>query len=1304
MDRAVLDDVVRALRLQDILIVSEAGAGKTAALHEVAERLVRDRERVVILDATDRRLTDPRTCFGLGRPLEEVLARWSSVDELPGFLVIDGLDAMRASPAFDEMLRLISEVRGGMSRWRVLAATRDYDLESAVQLRALFPVVDPTSLPAASTDPRFKGVAHLALRGFTDGELASLCDRSESLRGALASASTDLRVLLRNPFNLSVVAQLAWAGDVDLSLIHDRVGLLDRWWEWRAIGISLSARVEKQSLLRALCADMLRLQELCCSEAALIDVAVVDALCSDGVLTKIGRYGESVAFAHAIIFDYAVFRLFLQTPSIAEFLEEDRSRSLFALPSIRMRLADLWERDRSRFHRELRELFVGEHRRTVLMGAARLVAERSRSLADVLPLFDYADAAARKALSYLVRILIHLHRAGLPVTGDGAGPWAALTLRIARDGPAFHHDGLLIIHDSLPMTGATSQERVEFAHAARLFMEQYLRDEEAPGQRAALVIQNFLKTYDVAPATARPQLERLLDIKRIERFGRYELSPVAYSLSALNDGNALLAIYEAYFGDVAVADGPVDVGNRSVVFSIVRDAKRSVSSARHALGERYASFLADHPREAVRALLAALRSDRLTGRRTRTVTVRVGSDKVRLRSDASNISDHPLRRHEPWYVMSSSLEANLRASLDGGDESLFRTLYEMLAVDEHRMYLWRIIIRNAGATKGTARMVAPFLANQDVLRALELGEPIADFFRMGYAHLEPEERLAIERELLGVLGSTPAKHMEGVRRRVALFVLEMPAAAIVTGELQEVRDTAVAERQQAADDDWEDPLSGWSEPIVSASIPQLSEFIKGGTESEDLARAIDAAVPLIRLRSPEDFTGESAWRAIEALERASNGRSSDARIGALDVICGLIYCGLERAVFEAPLDPHLTDLVLEGVGLLDTRDDEDIEVDEDEADNGTLTAGSPWRFSDGTLALGIILGQSCDARAVAALRSLLGAHHANVRDQAITAVSRVASAHPQLAAEFAERGAGDRSLGVMFTSLRLAWRLRVLEPSLATRLICAGFDRLFQKPMNEAGELVRWVISALLESAQLDQGALERVEGMIREPWRNARLSETLVGILGRQLESTFPIEQRTRAQEMLLSLVQGYAAQLELMLARYGGDLETYPAEDRNATTAYIGCLIEAAERLYYSSGTMVREYPSGFSDAGVIGTEQFEILKPLLLILASVKVPRIAYYVLKILLGAIRNQPAAALSLAAIAVRSGGAELARDHLAQDDVRAFALSYIRENRGLLSSDPTALSTLMDIVDAFVDAGWPEWIDVILELDLVYRE
>lgn len=125
--------------------------------------------------------------------------------------------------------------------------------------------------------------------------------------------------------------------------------------------------------------------------------------------------------------------------------------------------------------------------------------------------------------------------------------------------------------------------------------------------------------------------------------------------------------------------------------------------------------------------------------------------------------------------------------------------------------------------------------------------------------------------------------------------------------------------------------------------------------------------------------------------------------------------------------------------------------------------------------------------------------------------------------------------------------------------------------------------------------------------------------------------------------------------------------------------------------------------AEGASIGSENFALLQPILEKLASVPYGGTAYHVIKTLLGVVQTHPTEALNIAALAVRSAGSSLAADHLAEDDVREFVLHYIRGYRGLLSMELSALSQIMDIVDLFVDAGWPQWIEVFFELDRIYR-
>jgi len=235
--------------------------------------------------------------------------------------------------------------------------------------------------------------------------------------------------------------------------------------------------------------------------------------------------------------------------------------------------------------------------------------------------------------------------------------------------------------------------------------------------------------------------------------------------------------------------------------------------------------------------------------------------------------------------------------------------------------------------------------------------------------------------------------------------------------------------------------------------------------------------------------------------------------------------------------------------------------------------------------------------------------------------------------------------------------------------------------------------------------ATDRMRRLAEEPWTSPHSAVILVGLLAESLRPSAAIEVRLYRHGLLLDIVRRSVDRLSRTLASSGDRLDRYEESDRISVEACLRILRNASERLYFCSGTIDRAAPDGLgSNSGNIDAEEFALLSPLLESLATIPFAASTYNVIKTLLGAIDAYPTQALSIAVAAIQRAGDSIAMDHLAEDDVRMFVLRYIREHRGLLATNPSALSGIMDIVDLFVDAGWPQWIDVFYELDRVYRE
>lgn len=443
--RAIVEDVIPAVRHGDLIITGEAGAGKSDVLIQTAQALIDAGARVVYLDAADPRMADPSRALNLQERLEFVLDRWGDPADI-GYLFIDGFDSTRIGPSLDVLVRIIRRIQTTERAWHIVIASREYDLVHAGLLAEIFAFDSTQPVAAERRDQRFARYAHIVVPRLTQRELEEATEVSGSLRAMVTAASPRVRELLENPFNLSVAASIATAGAaVDLSGVRTQIDLLDLWWDRRVLP-GEDARA-KQRIVRDIAHEMLRSRKLRISEALLPDGSAANELLSSSVLALVGPRRRDLAFTHAIVFDYAVDRMLLADEgAMARLLDQDRDAFLFVLPAISMRFDELWAEARDLFYRELRGLFDNEQqRRTLLMIAARIPFERFRTVDDLMPLIDSDDPRSLTVIKFIIRRLLYARKRGMVIAGPDAAPWSALALELARRFSRYEHDALLLL-------------------------------------------------------------------------------------------------------------------------------------------------------------------------------------------------------------------------------------------------------------------------------------------------------------------------------------------------------------------------------------------------------------------------------------------------------------------------------------------------------------------------------------------------------------------------------------------------------------------------------------------------------------------------------------------------------------------------------------------------------------------------------------------------------------------------------------------------------------------------------------------
>jgi len=334
-----------------MLLVGPPGNGKSGLLAEFIYELLDDGVDLVALRAEDlaaRTADELRRELGLEHPLSEVLAGWPGG---PGLLIIDGLDAARGADASHTLITLIEDQVATGSRWRVLASVRSFDLRYNKRLRAVM----PTGRAAGPNDPEFADVNHLAVPALSDGELARLETAAPQLHALVERASPELRALVCNSYNLSLLAELTSLLPAErLTGIVTQLELLRLYWNTVA-ATPADERTARERTARALCtAAGERLALQVSRDDVLVgtgdDDTGVLALLRAGVLVEhlpLSAFGPPrLAFAHNILFDYAFGRLALaqESAELSEQLREAPDLLFVARPSLVLRLEELWTR------------------------------------------------------------------------------------------------------------------------------------------------------------------------------------------------------------------------------------------------------------------------------------------------------------------------------------------------------------------------------------------------------------------------------------------------------------------------------------------------------------------------------------------------------------------------------------------------------------------------------------------------------------------------------------------------------------------------------------------------------------------------------------------------------------------------------------------------------------------------------------------------------------------------------------------------------------------------------------------------
>jgi hypothetical protein len=1341
--RPYIPKIRKAIQDSHLLVVGEPGAGKSGVLHDLVALLLEKKEDVVFFAADRISSSNLSEETGISETIPKILQNWPGVR--PGYLVIDALDGARNEQTAQYIETLIEKVISGIPRWHVIAAVRKFDLRHNLELRALF-CGEPID---ENMDPEFASIKHINIKDFNEHELDQIRSQSEILMSLLETKNHPLAQLLNKPFNLRLIGELIGEGiSADkFTPIRTQVELLSKYWLYRVVRNDgfVDAR---ELVLRRVAEEMLRERSLRVERSLIVQEVNVSQylkeLLSSHVLVEwqpspmslADRY--VIAFSHNMLFDYAISVLIFSgnCQRLVNKLEEDHELVLAVRPSIVYYFHDLWSKDpnHDRFWEAIAELMKDNEVPLIgkLIGPSVAV-----DLATKLTDFDFVFAKLEdknqsyEELAYrIIRDITGAVITFLPES-DTADPeililWGQFIERISRSMNlriAYSIRAILIKLTKQPKL-LTAKQKIDLGKAARRLLE-YAWSSTGSAYEEVLVthaLQAVCRTYESSLYESKKLIQKSLEPSHLQRYGFLEMPRITDEIELLiaNDPELVEEIYIKVFSYKESSEEKTSMGGR--ILNLQSTKRQDFQMAQWRLGEAFQFFIKSFPIEAIRSLLTLIPSyiaEKHEVKNKHEFSFMLGGIEARTTTDLSAIWDSRSDHHGDDQIRLLNIFSSFLCAISAVPESdlLLEKIITLIAINNHTAVIWKRLLEvAAGSPYRFGKLIRSMAWAKPILEGIDTTNAAGNFVREIYDYLETSEKIKVEETILsipkGVSDDLFLKHAMHDRNRLLGVIADKK---LITAEARKVAEELLTTKSVPPNTPPFSIESSWSKPYsdedylkeqgVSLNSDEdkrviglqkdLKEFVsKHSKEIPSLSEANDILPKLLELEM-EDL------RVIESI---------DNRIR--DLTWGYIAQTCERIANIVPLDnesqlgKNVRRLLMIGADYPTKA----ITPEQNDQFSKFPSWGSPAARIDS--ASGLIL------------------------------LARSPNFYNPVLSGYIERLARDEDPAVRF---QIAARLNVLikvDPVLtwrnlkyfATEEKNNGVIKGIFHPLNrlaggfpdEVAELCKSIFAKTIEADNdadsISNSCISIFLGLYL--WRDQKVAEHEINDL---LENqTMHPKSKVHIVSQLRDVISEYKS--DAVRIRAVGVLETIvqsnlehflkiqeclnqtnstTEEDTNNLKDIISLADVAASTIYFSSGTFA-EKESKNAKGKILSIEEkrifFTELSPIILSLSKITYASVTHHLVETLEGLIPANPRGVFVMVNSVVKSGKqGGYQYESLAVDHIVHIVERYLAEYRLTIRENDDCQSALLEILDIFVEAGWPNARKLTYRLEEIYR-
>jgi len=1353
VERVVVGEVLERARAGHVLVHGEPGAGKSwvmkqAALQHAGAHASTEPGECLFLRVENLPVRSTRQVeaeLRIGHSFVEVLKAWRPGRNL---LFLDGLDAAREANQARVIRDLVREITSETS-WVVLASVRTFEMQHSVEWRHVF-----------GSDTRDRAVEVPPL---TQAELDTGLAAVPSVRDAVARGTYDLQELVRNPFNLfllaQVVAALQESGEAPdrLAGIRTQIELLEEYWRHR-VQHGQGGDARERCVLEA-ARLVLESGQLRVPRSLLLGTEAVNDLLHDGALVVADPpVGDYVRFFHNAFLDFACakFLRHLRPEEVAAMLADTR-KALFLRPPVRLLLAYTLRFAQSDFWALFRT-FAGDARLAAMWSVLppRVLADGRPTRQHLEPLLEWleADTAghATQALQFVLQSLSQ--RAQIDPVGDEG--WLALACDLApRLAVAFVNPYLAyleLLAGEAARLGEDGACRVN--QCAQAVWEVAREKGWHFGRLTARAAGVIAQTMASAPEESKTILAAVADAHDHE-----ECWYVARQIAAVVKADPSFAadLMTRIFSYRERSEEMVPVGG-SWVLSLVQSRRQAWEMLWHMLEEAFPAFLDVAPVEATPVVTRVARDlaqgEQARRREFQEMTRHLQEDEG---SPTEGVAQHARERVETflaggrqfgferdgiylWHDESPMMDSREKilahfedwlASAEGNAErqAHFGAVFELLYAANTLAVLWnRCLAAAARAPQALAAHVLPLVAASPVLRSLESRHYAADALASVFPLYDESQRAVIEQTILAL--PKPAgndQEREWLERASDGFIGRLPADSLV---LEQTRHRAAV------------LAASGKAPWIGPPVEMKVRFEPGEVGMDEVLgfEGVDTTTHayhrLKELVGPVDAFAHAHLNAVPTIETCREVYPSLVALATAvkelrDSVHAKQHAWARRSLAEAAaimarrgnLAPD-DDKVFLWIAnhLLAAADDPDpgFSVENEtkaEQERAHLPVSSPAPRSEAAEGLVQLAGRGdlpepLQSRLEDAVRRLAQDPVSGVRLRIALSLVALSRANADLMWGLARRfAARERVPAVLYVMCQgLLGRLVAVHPAAVAELACQVLDRL---PDLSGNSILEQEIYALLAVAGV----------LYEEPGARARLN----ALLQRPIETDESISATVRAmsQAIIYDLDKDpeYAANVRRRAIAWYEQVAAHASSQLGPVFEQIerGEPVSESAAQATQAAAQVLERVAGILDAAgrPLGPkaasrrqEPDSVLRRLLdeaagLVerLADVRHPAVHHRFLGFLASVLHLQPRRVVELVARSLGGGRAPDLRhsESLIAGTIAEIVEVLLADQRALLETDAEVQAWVVGIIDGFVRAGWPRAHQLLTALEEVAR-